>query len=367
MKNRYDLAIVGAGPAGTVFARELAKCRPDLRILLIDGQSADAPKPCGGLLAPDAQKVLAESGLTLPKHVLADPQIFAVETIDLGTGLSRTYQRHYLNMNRLAFDHWLLSLVPASVEIAQTRCEDIVETEEGFTLKLFAGTVTAVCVAGADGGGSIVRRRLIGRMPMQYLSIQEWYPYAGQQIPPYSCIFDRETGDSCSWTIHKDGAVIFGGAFDKHGGRDAFAAQKKRLEAYLGTRLGEPIRREACLLTSPRRPGDFCCGRPGVYLLGEAAGFISASSFEGISSALISGKLLAEAFANCTDGTSVLRLYRKKTASLRKKLFSKTFKRQILCNPLTRLAIMESGIQSLDAAPCSGRTFRTKEAPRLLS
>lgn len=366
MRTQYDAAIVGAGPAGAVFARELAKLRPDLRILLIDGQSADRPKPCGGLLAPDAQKVLAESGLTLPKHILADPQIFAVETIDLAVGISRTYQRHYLNMDRYAFDCWLLSLVPDSVDIVQARCEDIRETDGSFTLALSGGTVTADAVIGADGGGSIVRRQLIGRIPRQYLSIQEWYRDFGQCVPPYSCIFDAKTSDSCSWTIRKDGFLIYGGAFEKHGGREAFAAQKSRLEAYLGTSLGEPVKREACLVTSPRRFSDFCCGKPGVYLLGEAAGFISASSFEGISSALISGKLLAEAFAAEAAPAQILRAYRRKTESLRRKLYTKTFKRQILCHPASRLAIMASGVQSIDVADRRA-PLGMKKAPRLPS
>ena len=154
MRSRYDAAIVGAGPAGAVFARELAKLRPDLHLLLLDGQSAAHAKPCGGLLAPDAQKVLAESGLTLPKHVLADPQIFAVETIDLTAACTRTYQRQYLNMNRYAFDRWLLSLIPENVDIVPTRCEDIHETGGGFTLTLTDGTVAADAIIGADGGGS---------------------------------------------------------------------------------------------------------------------------------------------------------------------------------------------------------------------
>lgn len=28
--------------------------------MIIDGQTEDRPKPCGGLLAPDAQKILAD-------------------------------------------------------------------------------------------------------------------------------------------------------------------------------------------------------------------------------------------------------------------------------------------------------------------
>ena len=366
MRTRYDAAIVGAGPAGAVFAGELARLRPELHILLIDGQTADRTKPCGGLLAPDAQKVLAESGLTLPKRILADPQIFAVETIDLCSGLTRTYQRHYLNMDRYAFDRWLLSLIPERVEVVGSRCEDIAETNDGFTLRLADRTVTADCVIGADGGGSLVRRKLIGLMPKQYISIQEWYTDRGQCVPPYACIFDAETSDSCSWTIRKDGFLIYGGAFDKRGCRAAFARQKARLEDVLGTHLGEPVKREACLVTSPRRLNDFCCGKPGVYLLGEAAGFISASSFEGISSAITSGKLLAEAFASGKTPAQILRIYRKKTESLRRKLYAKTFKRQLLCSPAARTAIMASGIQSLTKEPAP-HCYRINKAPRLPS
>ena len=120
----YDIAVVGAGPAGTVFLKEIALARPDLKIALIDGQSPDSAKPCGGLLAPDAQKLLARFDLVLPKSVLEDPQIFAVETIDIDQNLVRYYQRHYLNMDRYAFDRWLLSLVSPSVNIFKGRCSE---------------------------------------------------------------------------------------------------------------------------------------------------------------------------------------------------------------------------------------------------
>ena len=38
---------------------------------------------------------------------------------------------------------------------------------------------------------------------------------------------------------------------------------------------------------------DFCKGEKGIFLIGEAAGFISASSLEGISSAIGSAKTLS--------------------------------------------------------------------------
>lgn len=349
-KTVYDIAIIGAGPAGSVFAKEIANLRPELKIILIDGQSSEKSKPCGGLLAPDAQKLLARFDLVLPKTILEDPQIFAVETIDIEKRLVRYYQRHYLNMDRYAFDSWLLSLVPKHVEIQRGKCIKIEKTEGNYILSLKNEKdtlcVNAKFIVGADGGNSIARRTFFTPMRVQYVAIQQWFENKGQRLPYYSCIFDAKTSDSCSWTIHKGSYVLFGGAFEKKGCRAAFDLQKSRLENFLGNYFGDPIKTEACLVSSPRGMKDFCTGNKDIFLIGEAAGFISASSFEGISSAMLSGKLLADAFAN-NSNRDIQKVYRKNTRALRLKLYTKSIKRAILCNPLTRGMIMRSGIQSI--------------------
>ena len=81
----YDIIIVGAGPAGATIARLLPSSYHILLIDRLNKAACDQGKCCGGLLSPDAQAVLASQGLTLPKSVLCNPQIFAVDTWDMAT------------------------------------------------------------------------------------------------------------------------------------------------------------------------------------------------------------------------------------------------------------------------------------------
>jgi len=113
----YDIAIIGLGPAGATLARLLDS---SFSVVAIDkkvDRETGFRKPCGGLLSQDAQKALSRFDLTLPKDVLVDPQIFAVKTLDIKTGIIRHYQRFYINLDRHKFDLWLRGLVPGTVKI----------------------------------------------------------------------------------------------------------------------------------------------------------------------------------------------------------------------------------------------------------
>ena len=345
----YDVAIIGAGPAGSTLARLLSG--DGARVVLVDGQKESLRKTCGGLLAPDAQRTLANFDLTLPKSVLVDPQIFSVKTIDLKTGDIRYYPRHYLNMNRYAFDRWLLSLVPENVEVISGRFLSAEALDGGFSIyvdtKNGQRLINAGRIVGADGAGSAVRRRFFDFKVKRYIAIQQWFVSNGEN-PFYSCIFDPETSESCSWSIHKDGFFIFGGCFTPEGGRAAFEKQKKRLAEKCDFEFGEPVKTEACLALSPRRMGDFALARDGVYLIGEAAGFISPSSFEGISGAILSASALARAIKAGDGDNEVARRYKSFTLSLRLKLRFKVIKRWFMYTPFVRKLIMRSGLQSID-------------------
>lgn len=342
----YDLAIVGSGPAGATLARLMDS---GMRIAIIDKKqhgSGSFEKPCGGLLAPDAQKALSRYDITLPKDVLVDPQIFSVKTIDLASGLTRHYQRCYINMDRHKFDMWLCDMIPPHVQRIYGTCKNIIPANNGYTITYNADSmehsITARYVVGADGANSIVRRCLFPNIKLRcYTAIQQWYK-CNDQTPFYSCIFDPATSDCCSWSISKDDYFIFGGAFPVKDSRRRFDAQREKLLA-MGFPLDAPVKTESCLVLRPRSFIDFCTGNNSAFLIGEAAGFISPSSLEGISYAIESADMLAAALRRKKPGIT----YRRMTLKIRIKLGLKVLKCPFMYQPFLRRLVMLSGLQSI--------------------
>ena len=346
----YDVVIVGAGPAGSNFARLLDTQK--YKALIIDG-STDHDKVCGGLLSPDAQDILARYDLCLPKEILASPQLFSVRTIDFSNNLVRHYRRSYMNVDRKGLDSFFKSLIPPSVDKINGRCKKVAKTDLGYEIELVDGEkLSCKWIVGADGASSNVRLSLFKDKKLQkYVAIQQWFP-AGETNPYYSCIFDNETSSGCSWIFFKDGMLIFGGAFDRKGCREAFEEQKKKLvdSGFVDSNaFGNPIKTEACLVSRPRLSGGIFRGKNGTFLLGEAAGFVSPSSFEGISYALFSGEMLADAFNRYSAEkiSTIHRYYNRKTQKLKAKVAMRCIKRPFMYNKLLRKLVMKSGLTSI--------------------
>lgn len=344
----YDIVIIGAGPAGSTLAKLISKTNK--KILIIDAENEKNKKPCGGLLAPDAQKELAHYDLVIPKDILVSPQIFSVKTMDLVSKQIKYYQRYYLNMDRYKFDKYLVSLIPKNVKKINGRVVSI-KKQENYILEVLEknkkSIINSKIIVGADGCNSIVRRTFYKNNIMKYMAIQEWYKCVDTSNSFYSCIFDRKTSDSCSWLIHKDEYLIYGGAFDIKNSKDKFFEQKNRLSKFLNVDLNESVKREACLVYRPKRFKDFVTGKDGAYLIGEAAGFISASSFEGISSAIKSADILSKIIIKNDNINKITKLYRFKTINLKIKLRLKVIKRWFMYTSIVRNIIMMLGIDTI--------------------
>ena len=349
MAAHYDIAILGLGPAGATLARLLD---PAFSVLALDRkrQNGGFCKPCGGLLAPDAQKAMARLSLSLPSRILVDPQIFSVRTFDIAAGLRRDYQRCYLNMDRHAFDLWLMSLIPDRVDVRKGAvCSRLERCREGY--RLFwredgeERQATASRLVGADGAFSLVRRTLFPHARIRaYTAIQQWF--ADRHPRPFlSCLFDAGITDCYAWGLTKGDFFIFGGAFSPRHARKAFELLKQKAEQY-GFLLEHPIRTEACAVLRPVGPGELLCGGEGAFLVGEAAGFVSPSSLEGISYALESAEALADALN--ARHPEAERAYLRNTRSLRLRLLEKTAKSPFIFYPPLRRLIMASGIGSIN-------------------
>jgi len=351
----YDIVIIGAAPAGATLARELGD---KYRVLLVDKRALDREpskliKNCGGLIAPDAQKALATFGLSIPKEVLVSPQMFSVETIDFDNDLVRDYQRHYINIDRERYDRWLVSLCEDRCEqLFSTRYRGAVKNSGKYVVKLLQNStyleISCDIIVGADGANSKVKKELISKQkhePKRYISIQEWFPN-NKNVNQFVAMFDNEISDFYSWIIPKDDVIIFGSAVEEGKSAQKYHdLQKERLKAY-GYDLDNVIKREGCHLLRPMSSRDVCLGEASVALIGEAAGFISPTSAEGISYAMLSGGELAKAMVE--DRENFLKLYEKNVRYLKKNIDSKMRKYPMMYNQTLRKIIFTLGIGSIE-------------------
>lgn len=350
----YDIVIVGAGPAGANLARLVSN---KYKVLLIDkrdfentGTKKHSNKCCGGLLAPDAQKMVAKLNLGIPKDILVDPQLFAVRTIDLSNNLERLYQRFYFNMDRDKFDKWLISLIPSAVEKKFSALfKGYTKIPEGYEVRyVFDGkeeSIKTKIIVAADGAFSKIRKSICEdkREPKTYIAIQEWFE-ACADIPYFTAIFDKEITDFYSWIIPKENFLLLGSAL-KPGkeAKEKFETLKTKLKK-LGFNFDKKIKTEGSYIYRPEKLSQFCAGKDAIALIGEAAGAISPSSAEGISYALKSSLYLARELEKGLDG--FLDRYKKKVKEIKRNLFFKNLKSPAMYNSALRRLIMKSGIQS---------------------
>ena len=346
----YDIAVIGLGPAGSTFC----SCISDrFSVIAIDKKNTaegSFQKPCGGLLAPDAQKILSHMQLNLPKDVLVDPQIFSVRTICLDSNITKHYQRMYINVDRHKFDMWMIGNIKPHVELKLSATV----TNISFDGKIYKvkyiqdGTqyeVSSRMIIGADGAKSPVRHLIYPKLKLRsYIAIQQWFE-DHNPMPFYSCVFDSENTDCCSWSISKDGSFIFGGAYPVDGSRKRFESQKEKLIKH-GFVFGEPKKTEACIVLRPKSPFDIVPGKNNAFLIGEAAGLISPSSLEGKSYAMQSAYFLAQSLNDREK--DALAHYSRKLLTLRVKILVKLLKCPFMYNKHLRTAVMKSRIQTID-------------------
>jgi geranylgeranyl reductase family protein len=276
---RYDVLVVGGGPAGSTTAIRLAD--GGARVLLVDKATFPRDKPCGGGITTRAFA-----------HCPVDPSPVVEEEVDVvelrfryDDSVVRTAAAPVIRMTqRRRLDAFLL-------DAARERG---VEVREGTTID--ATTAPADVVVGADGAnGTTARAFGLGGGIVHGVAYEGNVGYDVVDRARYARRAVVELADipgGYGWVFPKRDHVNVGvGAWQEEGPRirghlarvcHAHGLDASQLDGLRGHRL--PLRRPATRVAGDR-----------ALLVGDAAGLIDPVSGDGMYECFVSGRLAAEA------------------------------------------------------------------------
>ncbi len=293
-----DVAICGAGPAGSHAARLLA--RAGLDVVLFDKANFPREKPCGGAVSRKALALLGE-GIA----PIVERRVTGAWLAYAGAVVERTAEGVVAAMTRrTALDAWLLGCaVDAGARFLPShgfeRVEDLGDRVRVTTSR---GTLEARWLLGADGVASAVRRAAFGPDVVEYApALEALFEVPGAALDRFADRVLLELGGMAGgygWIFGKRDHLNVG-VYSIRGG----AGIRAQLEAFMARHPALAGRRRVRYLGHPipvrNRAGRFERGR--VWLLGDAAGLAEAVLGEGIYFALKSAELAARTFADA-DG-----------------------------------------------------------------
>jgi geranylgeranyl reductase family protein len=304
-----DTLVVGAGPAGLMAAAQAARTGS---VVLIDQSALPRDKSCGGMLNQHAQRFIASSA-AVPSDIVVDPAYVNFRYHDWDRQIRKPTALRFLNVDRRGFDDWLAQMLPEEVSVFErAELTGFEQDSDVVVARLIQGgrkrEVRCAHLVGADGARSKVRRALGIGSVATYVTLQDFCGLEGYMEPYFDCVYVRDIGDAFAYgyVVPKGDTAIVGSVFypktkrpyEKH---DVLIDLFRREMP-----LGESRKREAALALAVRERGDVACGHGRVLLAGEAGGFMSPTSGEGISYALNSGALagraVADAAASAPDG-----------------------------------------------------------------
>lgn len=318
-----DVLVVGAGPAGSACAQQLA--RAGLDVCVADQHAFPRDKTCGDGLIPDAFAALRRLGVFDEVMALAQP-VRHVSCFGPRSGRVDVPGSMAV-LQRRALDHVLLRaavragarlLPPARFEAPLTAGDRV--TGARLTVDGEAREVAARWIVLATGAPPLpmIAAGLCERRSPSGVALRGYVHHPGlrDRIDSLQIVWHRRLAGGYGWVFPLPGDVynVGAGYTGSHAQRtqnlrelfDAFCAVHPDARSlvdggrWLDEPRGAPLR---CSLTGARR------SRPGLLATGEAIGSTYAFTGEGIGKAMATGMLAADAIAAGGDGATVRARY----------------------------------------------------------
>jgi geranylgeranyl reductase family protein len=293
---RFDVLVVGGGPAGSATAHNLASAGAS--VLLADKATFPRDKPCGGGLTARAFR-----------RCPVDPTPVVEEEVDLvelrfryGDRVERTARAPVIFMTqRRRLDAFLLDAARAKgVEVREGA-----RVELGDQMRVDGSPIEVDVVVGADGANGTTARTLgLGAGIIHGVALEGNVPYTSLPRDRYRRRAVVELADipgGYGWVFPKGDHVNVGvGAWQEEGPRlrdhlartcEAHGIRFEDLEQLRGHRL-------------PLRPPGTSIAAERALLVGDAAGLIDPVSGDGMYECFVSAALAAAAIDDLLAGRS---------------------------------------------------------------
>jgi menaquinone-9 beta-reductase len=291
---RYDVGIVGGGPAGARAAWRLA--RSGARVVIFDG-SHPREKPCGGGVTGRALDVVRDA---IDSAALPGVAIEAA-TFEHGANLAAmnvgqsSAQPRLMVMSRRILDETLLdAAIRAGARLIAARARQISFGAAGWTLESAVETVRVDWLLGADGPTSLVRRTVAAPFSREDLSLATGFYVHGCTSSTIAIAFEDEPAGYL-WSFPRPDHLAVGACAQADETRPA--ALVGIVSGWLERNLGPGLRLERYSWPIPslsaraldrEKPSGRCW-----LLLGDAGGMVDPITREGIYFALASGEAAA--------------------------------------------------------------------------
>jgi geranylgeranyl reductase family protein len=323
VKEKFDVLVIGAGPAGSFAAERLAVA--GIRVALFDGRPAGEPKACGGGVTSKALKawphLLEATGRMIDELELYSPG---------GKRLHLELEEPFAIYSRTAFDSYLRERAGKSgayIVDERVSFRARANVNEDWTVRARSGAVwSAPMIVAADGANSPIAKRLAGPLPPAEMEVAFGYrtplPKAEKSAPTIVAFLPGWAG--YAWAFPRVDHISFGIATSQ----DAFDHQlldellwkfmlgyyrmredptahlwtSRKRDAALDSQIEAELRRVAERYAAripglaPKTWDTRRASGEGWALIGDAAGFADPVTGEGIYYALRSAELFSEAY-----------------------------------------------------------------------